>query len=288
MILAIYGSRRQKDAVPALCAFLRHLKEEGHTVIMHTKLYNSLRDQAPEILDCITTATDSSHFIADLAISFGGDGTFLRTAMWVGSKELPIVGVNTGHLGFLSALSIHDLPNLLEDILAGKFRIERRSLLEVLEPSLGDGFCRYALNEVAVGKVESASMITAQVCIDSLPLANYRADGLIVATATGSTAYSLSVGGPIVQPTLGVCVISPVAAHSLTMRPLVADADSEISIVPTTRGTHVRLALDGRYTDVEAGTEIVIAKASFDVLVMQLSDRTFADILKDKLLWGEQ
>ena len=145
----------------------------------------------------------------------------------------------------------------------------------------------YALNEVAISKEESASMINAEVSLGETPLAEYRADGLIVCTSTGSTAYNLSVGGPIVEPTLDVCVISPVAAHSLSMRPLVVGLSQPVRIVPTGRARHIRLALDGRSVLVDAGTPVELSKAPFDVLVMQVADHTFADTLRKKLHWGE-
>lgn len=154
-------------------------------------------------------------------------------------------------------------------------------------PYLGARALPYALNEVVVAKSETGSMIEALVSINETPLANYRADGIIVCTATGSTAYNLSVGGPIVQPTLDVNVISPVAAHSLSMRPLVVDGTANVNIVPGGRSGHVRLSLDGRNYEIERGTNVEICPAPFHVLLLQPSDRTFADSLRDKLHWGE-
>ena len=254
---------------------------------MHCKLYTRLLESIPEALSVVDTVTDTPDFSADLAVSLGGDGTFLRTALWVGDKEIPIVGVNTGHLGYLSALSIGQLPQLMQLIADDSLRIERRSLLEVVEPVLPREVGVYALNEVAITKEESASMIEARVSIGNMPLAEYRADGLILSTPTGSTAYNLSVGGPIVQPTLDVCVISPVAAHSLSMRPLVIDGSVPVTIVPESRARHVRIALDGRSALLDVGTPVVLACAPFKVLVMQAAGHTFADVIRQKLHWGE-
>lgn len=288
MKIAIYGSRRQQSALDPIAAFLGQLKERGIDAVMHRKLYNHLYESIPpQQLAAVRTVADNGLFDADLAVSLGGDGTFLRAAMWVGDKEIPIVGVNTGHLGYLTALSVDKLPQLLDSVEHDAFRIERRGLLQVVHPALPDYVGACALNEIAVSKVESSSMITAAVCIDGTELAEYRADGLIVCTSTGSTAYNLSVGGPIVQPTLDVTVISPVAAHSLSMRPLVVSADSEISIVPSARASHVRLSLDGRSSEIEVGSEICITRAPYKVLVVQPSERTFAETLRDKLHWGE-
>ena len=160
-------------------------------------------------------------------------------------------------------------------------------MLQVTAPSLPPEVGFFALNEVAISKEESASMINAEVSLGDMPLAEYCADGLIVCTSTGSTAYNLSVGGPIVEPTLDVCVISPVAAHSLSMRPLVVGLSQPITIVPTSRARHIRLALDGRSVLVDAGTPVVLSKAPFQMLVMQVADHTFANTLRQKLHWGE-
>jgi probable inorganic polyphosphate/ATP-NAD kinase len=287
MRIAIYGSRRQQAAFGKVAEFLRNLAENGDSVVMHGKLYDHLMDAIPDALGVVDTVCDTGDFEADLAISLGGDGTFLRTALWVADKRIPIVGVNTGHLGYLTALSIDQLINLPGLISSDRLRIESRSLLEVTSPELPASTGHFALNEVAVLKEESASMIQAEVSLGGLPMALYRADGLIICTSTGSTAYNLSVGGPIVQPTLDVCVISPIAAHSLSMRPLVFDARESVEIIPRSRARHVRIALDGRSTALDVETPIVIRKAPFKVMVMQTSGHTFADALREKLHWGE-
>lgn len=287
MKIAIYGSRRQYGAFAEVASFLHVLSDRGDVVMMHHKLYNHLREEIPSALGGVVCVGVGSCVEADLAVSLGGDGTFLRTVQWLGGRQIPIVGVNTGHLGYLAALSIDQLPNLPTLIAGDYLRIERRSLLHVSAPTLPPEVGAYALNEVAISKEESASMINAEVTLGDTPLASYRADGLIVCTSTGSTAYNLSVGGPIVEPTLDVCVISPVAAHSLSMRPLVVGLSQPVTIVPTSRARHIRLALDGRSVLVEAGTPVVLSKASFQVLVMQVAGHTFADTLRQKLHWGE-
>ncbi len=198
------------------------------------------------------------------------------------------MGVNTGHLGYLTSITVAELPRLLDYLASDHFRIERRGLIELASPALEPHFCPYALNEVAISKDESASMIWAEVMVDGVRLGAYRADGLLVCTSTGSTAYNLSAGGPIVQPTVNVHVISPVAAHSLAMRPLVVDGNAEIKILPTGRTPRVRLALDGRSTEIDMGTEIRLVKAPFSVLLLQPAAYTFADGLREKLHWGAE
>lgn len=287
MRIAIYGSKRQQEAFGPIITFMKGLRREGVETVMHAKLYHYLHQACPEAIEAVDSVVDNDDFEADLAVSLGGDGTILRTAMWVGAKEIPIVGFNTGHLGFLTAAPVASLPTLLDGVRSGAFTIESRSLLMVQAPQLPAWCPPYALNEVAVGKVESSSMISASVSINGTPLADYRADGLILCTATGSTAYNLSVGGPIVQPTLDVLVLSPVAAHSLSMRPMVVGADSAIDIVADARASHVRLSMDSRSLEIPAGTTIRVCRAPFVVRLLQSADHTFADKLRDKLHWGE-
>lgn len=286
MKIAIYGSRRQHEALAGIGLFLDAMRRNGIVVVMHSKIFDHLHELRPDMLENVVR-TDTPDG-ADLAVSLGGDGTFLRTAQWIGDRQIPIVGVNTGHLGYLAALTLDELPRLTDYINDDRFRIERRSLLRVDAPELPDFVGSYALNEISLFKEESASMINASVAIDGAPLADYRADGLIVCTSTGSTAYNLSVGGPIVQPTLDVIVLSPLAAHSLSMRPMVVDGSSTVTIVPTGRSRHVRLAVDGRSALIDAGTEIILTRAPYKVLVMQLAGHNFADVLRHKLHWGEQ
>ena len=287
MIIAIYGSRRQYGAFKYVEAFLDILRQRGDKIVMHRKLYMHLFDEIPAALTGIEAVNESPTPAADLAVSLGGDGTFLRTALWLNGAHTPIVGVNTGHLGYLTALTVDKLHGLPEMIASDRLRIESRTILQVLSPELPREVGQYALNEVAVLKEESASMIEVAVSLGSMPLAEYRADGLVTCTSTGSTAYNLSVGGPIVEPTLDVCVLSPIAAHTLSMRPLVVSPDAPITIVPSGRARHIRIALDGRSVQLDNGTPIVVGRAPFKILVMQLADHTFADTLRQKLHWGE-
>ena len=287
MTVAIYGSRRQTQVGDIVAAFLQVLARRGDKVLMHTKLYDHLSELIPHALGDVRRTAVLPDSGVDLAVSLGGDGTFLRTAQWLDGREVPVVGVNTGHLGYLAALSIDQLPQLPALIAADALRIERRSVLAVDSPALPDYVGSFALNEVAITKEESSSMISAAVSVGDQALAEYRADGLIVCTPTGSTAYNLSVGGPIVDPSLEVCVISPVAAHSLSMRPLVLGTRSAIRIEPSGRARHVRIAIDGRSVLIDTGTPVELRLAPFKVLVMQPADHTFADTLRQKLHWGE-
>lgn len=288
MKVAVYGSRRQQGSdLEYITRFLVDLRKNDIEIVMHGKVYRHLCQCARQAADTASEVIDNNDFTADIAVSLGGDGTFLRTAAWVGDKNIPIVGVNTGHLGYLTALHIQELPDLLSMLKDDRLRVERRMLLHVKSEELPEHAWPYALNEVVVSKQDSASMIECQVMMDGSTLGSYRADGLLIATPTGSTAYNLSVGGPIVEPTVEVLVLSPIAAHSLSMRPMVVDGNARITVGTSSRAEHVRITLDGRSYVVPTGTELCLSKASFRTLILQRSDGSFADALREKLHWGE-
>lgn len=284
MRIAVYGSRRQDNYLLEIEAFMKRLTQMGVEVVMHPKLYKYLQAVMLPALAAVRRVTDSSDFTADAAVSIGGDGTFLRTAMWVSRSDIPILGVNTGHLGYMTALSVDRLSEVPELIMSGTLSYERRGLIEVVSPEIKTW--PFALNEVTISKDDSASMIDAMTYLDGIHLADYCADGLIIATPTGSTAYNLSVGGPVIQPQTRVWVISPIAAHTLTMRPLVISDSSSLSILPQARAEHFRLTLDGRSVSLPVGTEIHLRRADFDVKVLHLPGSSFIETLRNKLHWG--
>lgn len=284
MRIAVYGSRRQDNYLPEIEAFMKRLAQMGVELVMHPKLYKYLQAVMLPALAAVRRVTDSSDFIADAAVSIGGDGTFLRTAMWVSRSDIPILGVNTGHLGYMTALSVDRISEVPELIMSGTLSYERRGLIEVVSPEIKTW--PFALNEVTISKDDSASMIDAMTYLDGIHLADYCADGLIIATPTGSTAYNLSVGGPVIQPQTRVWVISPIAAHTLTMRPLVISDSSSLSILPQARAEHFRLTLDGRSVSLPVGTEIHLRRADFDVKVLHLPGSSFIETLRNKLHWG--
>lgn len=284
MRIAVYGRRRQEEFSAELAAFFERLGQGGAEIVMHRKIYDVLVHTIPHSLAAVRKVTSGHDFSADAAVSLGGDGTFLRTAMWIGDKQIPILGVNTGHLGYLASATIADLPAVADELLEGRFDVDDRRLIEVCEPKLDTW--PYALNEVAVSKDQSASMIEAHTTISGRPLADYKADGLIVCTPTGSTAYNLSVGGPIIEPCTPVWCLSPIAAHTLSMRPLVVCDTAELDIVVEGRALEYRIALDGRATTLPIGTKVVLRKAPFLVKVINRAGHGFPMAMRDKLGWS--
>ena len=285
MLIAIYGSRRQTPHAPQLQTLLHALAVGGAGIAMHPKLYEHLSGELGMSLPGVTVADPyRSPDEADLALSIGGDGTFLRTAAWVAETGTPILGINTGNLGYLSALGIDEAVAHTDYILEGDYIVEPRTLLHVQADGLRGW--PYALNEAVVAKEDSASMITASATVGGRALTDYRADGLIVSTPTGSTAYNLSAGGPIVQPSAPCWVITPICAHSLGMRPLVISDDMEISLKVTGRCKAFRLSLDGRSVALPQGTTVTMRRAGFRTNIVQLRCNEFPAVLRSKLMFN--
>lgn len=285
MLIAIYGSRRQTPHAPQLQTLLHALAVGGAGIAMHPKLYEHLSGELGMSLPGVTVADPyRSPAEADLALSIGGDGTFLRTAAWVAETGTPILGINTGNLGYLSALGIDEAVAHTDYILEGDYIVEPRTLLHVQADGLRGW--PYALNEAVVAKEDSASMITASATVGGRALTDYRADGLIVSTPTGSTAYNLSAGGPIVQPSAPCWVITPICAHSLGMRPLVISDDMEISLTVTGRCKAFRLSLDGRSVALPQGTTVTMRRAGFRTNIVQLRCNEFPAVLRSKLMFN--
>ncbi|MDR2474981.1 MAG: NAD kinase [Bacteroidales bacterium] len=223
---------------------------------------------------------------ADIALSIGGDGTFLRTATRIGKRGTPILGINAGHLGFLADVSGNETQTVMLEILAGKYTVEKRTLLKLTTSARRLQGNNYAINEVAVLKTDNSSMITIHAYINNNYLNSYRADGLLIATPTGSTAYSMSVGGPIIEPTAANFVISPIAPHSLNTRPLVITDDSIVSLQVGSRNQRVLISLDGRSEEFECDVEVTVKKASHSVCMVKRLNHTFYDTIRTKLMWG--
>ena len=283
MTIAIYGSRHQEAYIDILDQFLRLLHKRGVEVVMHPKLYNYLLHLRPLALAAVRRVSASLDGTPDLTLSIGGDGTYLRTVQWVGTRPTPILGVNTGHLGFLTAATIDQLPGLLDDFESGQFTPERHSLLEVRGVDLP--FEGFALNEVTVAKDANASMVEVHTAINGRHLCDYRADGLIISTPTGSTAYALSVGGPIMAPSTPAIVLAPIAAHSLSMRPMVVGDDVAVELSVSGRADHFRISVDGRSCTLPMGTPLTVCRAAHTVTLLRRVDRDFASVLTTKLGW---
>ena len=222
----------------------------------------------------------------DVALSIGGDGTFLRTALHIEKQNVPILGINTGRLGFLADVSSSQIDEALDDLFRGDYKIEERTLLCLHSESQTFGGFNYALNEIAILKRDTSSMITIHTLLNDDYLTSYQADGLVVATPTGSTAYSMSINGPILLPQNRNFILSPVAPHSLNVRPIVIPDDYTITLNVESRTNSFLVSLDGRSEDFPVGMSLTISKANFKTRVIKRFNQTFYQTLREKLMWG--
>ncbi len=223
---------------------------------------------------------------ADVMLSIGGDGTFLEAVSYVRDKGIPVAGINSGRLGFLADITQEEISNALDSILHGLYAIEERALLELNADKDLFGDFNFALNEITIHKRDDSSMIKLQVFLDDQFLNTYWADGLIISTPTGSTAYSLSVGGPLVLPGVQDFIVAPISPHNLAVRPLIFPDSTEVKIKVEGRSGHVLVSLDSRSVVMETGLELRITKAPFKVLTIRLNDHSFYNTLRSKLMWG--
>jgi NAD+ kinase len=288
MQVAVFGISVPESFLPVLQEFFGFFEKEDIEVQLFRPFYNFLAENLgtkPYFTSFFESYTDfdtDNSFI----FSIGGDGTFLHSVVNIRNFDIPVVGVNSGRLGFLADVSKDHIQSALADIFNNNYSVIERSLLRV-EYNNGDTpEFNYALNELAVFKSDSSSMIRITSMCDEALLNNYWADGLIVATPTGSTAYSLSVGGPILTPDSENFVITPLAPHNLTIRPVVVPDKYEINLKVDGRGTHFLTSLDYRSEAVEFSTELKIKKANVTLKTLQFPGQDFFNTLRNKLMWG--
>lgn len=222
----------------------------------------------------------------DFALSVGGDGTFLTTAAAIGRNNVPILGINCGHLGFLAEVQTQDVDQIMDQLIRGDYTIEQRPLLTVTTSEKDRISAPNALNEVAVMKQGLSSMISIETRLNGELLHTYEADGLIIATATGSTAYNLSVGGPLMMPQTKGILLSPIASHSLNVRPLVVPDDKVIDLVVRSRNGGYMVSVDGRSQIFTDNIRLHVEKANYTIKLVQTGEKDFIHSLKAKLNWG--
>jgi len=223
---------------------------------------------------------------ADFLLSIGGDGTLLKAVTYVRESEIPIMGINTGRLGFISSISADQIDDAITDILKGNYKINERTLLELSSDKKLFKEKNFALNEVAVSKKDTSSMIRIDAFVDDEFLNTYWADGLVVSTPTGSTGYSLSCGGPIIMPGTNNIIITPNAPHNLNVRPIVIDDNSVVKLKIEDRDQLALVSLDSRSRAFDSETELIIKKADFKVRLVQPQNNSLIKTIRHKLMWG--
>lgn len=221
----------------------------------------------------------------NLMLVIGGDGTFLEGVHFIKNKNIPILGINTGRLGFLVSLNLNEIQKSLEYIFRGKYSIDSRSMLKLETEHYFSDF-NFALNEFTVHKLDNSSMITIDLLINGIHVNSYWADGLIISTPTGSTAYSLSAGGPIIHPDSKSFVITPIAVHNLNVRPLIVPENSIITLKVSGRADNCMISLDHKSSAVPMNSTFTISKADFHAQLLHCNQYNFFNTLKNKLMWG--
>ncbi len=287
MKIAIYA-RNTNDNISEHIQFLFHKLNEHKTEIYIHETYYKFAKQKLNISGDIKTFNSHNDLKGkvDCLLSLGGDGTFLETISYIRDSNIPILGINTGRLGFLANVAKTEIGNAIDDLVNKKFSLEKRALLSVTQPKNLFGEVNYGLNELTILKKDSSSMITIHAYINDEYLNSYFADGLIVATPTGSTAYSLSCGGPLVMPGSQNFVITPIAPHNLNVRPLVISDNNKITLKVEGRSPNYLLSLDSRSEVIDASIEITIQKADFYVQLIKLENQNFFNTIRNKLMWG--
>jgi len=287
MKVAIYGTYdidKSKQPVEELFGYLISNKIEVIVEYQFLKAINTLTD--------VKTTFKFFKGFEDLNNSFnvlitvGGDGTILKATTYVRNLNIPILGINTGRLGFLATVQKTQIKEAIEALIKGQFLVKQRELLNVETNTKNFNVLNFALNEVAINRKDTTSMIVINAYIDGEFLNSYWADGLIVATPTGSTGYSLSCGGPVITPSAKSLVVTPIAPHNLNVRPLVIPIDSKIKLQVSGRNNQFLISLDSRIITVEKHTKIYIQKANFKLKMIQLNNQTFLKTLRQKMLWG--
>jgi len=290
MKVAVFGRFYNLTTTFSVETLFNFLKKKEIDAYIETEFYNLINDNEPnKIGHLLNKQFDTLDTSFDLFISIGGDGTILRAITFIKNLGIPVIGINTGRLGFLATIPVNDIEIALQNIINGKYRISERSLLTI-ETSVENkdiDSMNFALNEIAVSRKNTTSMITVETFLDGEYLTSYWSDGLIISTPTGSTGYSLSCGGPVITPETKSFVITPIAPHNLSARPLIIPDATEIQLKVTGREESHLVSLDSRIATLENGTIIKIKKAPFTIKMVDLLNESFLTTLRKKLLWGE-
>ena len=290
MKVAIFGQfyhNTSGDSITTLCDFLEKKDAEVYVEEDFFKLLKAKEVISNQYKNFNTyTKLDNSF---NLLVSIGGDGTILRAITYVKNLDIPIIGINTGRLGFLATIQDDEIKNALQRIFNNDYKISNRSLLSIKTSPTNNDLVElnFALNEIAVSRKNTTSMITVETQLNGEYLNSYWADGLIISTPTGSTGYSLSCGGPVITPNTNSLVLTPIAPHNLNARPLVIPDDTEITLKVSGREDNYLVSLDSRIATLNNNTTITIKKADFNIKMIELKNESFLKTLRKKLLWGE-
>ncbi|MFY0712482.1 NAD kinase [Seonamhaeicola sp. NFXS20] len=290
MKVAIFGRFYNDTTTQSVETLFHYLLEKDMDAYIETEFFNIIKKESPNFQDYISFKTfDTLDTSFDFLVSVGGDGTILRAITFIKDIDIPIIGLNTGRLGFLATIQVDAIEQAIQNIIDGKYKISERSLLtvETTPENKEISTLNFALNEIAVSRKNTTSMITVETYLNDEYLTSYWSDGLIISTPTGSTGYSLSCGGPVITPDTNSFVLTPIAPHNLSARPLVIPDTTEIKLKVYGREEQHLVSLDSRIATLDNGTLITIKKANFKIKMIDLLDESFLITLRKKLLWGE-
>jgi len=284
--IAIYGNGLDDNYLSFIKLLFIKLLNEQVEVLIFKNFYDDLNQKF--LLDGRLKIFNNHLDIGNVnyLFSIGGDGTLLKTITFVRDYDIPILGINTGRMGFLTSIATDEIDRAINDVLAGNFELDARTLLSLETENNLFGELNYALNEITLQKKDTSSMVTIQVYLGDCFLNSYWADGLIISTPTGSTAYSLSCNGPLVLPGSGNIIINPIAPHNLNVRPLVIPDDTELTLKIAGRTENFLVALDSRSLTVPLSIELKIKKSSHKINLIRLKNYSFLNTLRSKLNWG--
>ena len=282
---AIFGYEYQARKSAPISKILSCLYAKRAEIYVEKSFYEFLVKEQP-LGGLVAGVFEAYNFDVDYVISMGGDGTFLKAAARVGAKGTPIIGVNMGRLGFLADVLPGEIEDAMESVFTGDIQIEDHAVLQVVAEGGILAGCPFALNDVAILKRDDASMISVRTYVNDEFVVTYQADGLIVSTPTGSTAYNLSNGGPIIIPQSGSFCMTPVAPHSLNIRPIVINDTAEITLSVESRSHNYLVAIDGRSERMTEATKLTIRKAPHTVRIVKQRNQRYFSTLREKLMWG--
>ena len=289
MKIAIYGQYYKAEDKIYIEELLQTLQNNEIEFVIEEHYFSGLKNDIKHQQIKTFSSYKELDSSFDFMFTVGGDGTILRAVTFIRNSKIPIVGINTGRLGFLATVKKEEITSTIELLLKKEYIVNKRSLLNVsTSPASEDlGDLNFALNEVSVSRKNTASMITIKTYLDDEYLTSYWADGLIIATPTGSTGYSLSCGGPIITPQAKSFALTPIAPHNLNARPLVVPDDTNIKFTVTGREDKFFLSLDSRIVTIKSGAKIIVEKSNFSINMVQINQQTFIKTLREKLLWGQ-
>tara|TARA_B100000902_G_C27277519_1_gene899699 strand:+ start:207 stop:1088 length:882 start_codon:yes stop_codon:yes gene_type:complete len=288
MTIAIFGNPFPEHFTKYIQHLVKRLENE-HIKIIIEENFNIFLEKSIRFATKVETfesCESLKNTDADILFSIGGDGTLLKAATYVRDSNIPILGINTGRLGFISSISAGQIDDAVNDILKSNYKISERALLELNSQKKLFKDKNFALNEVAISKKDTSSMVRIDAFVDDIFLNTYWADGLVVSTPTGSTGYSLSCGGPIIMPGTNNIIITPNAPHNLNVRPIVINDSSVIKLKVEDRDQLALVSLDSRSRAFDSDTELIIKKANFKIRLIQPQNNSFTATIRNKLMWG--